>query len=89
MELPARILCVAPFVAERADGGVALRCTPPISRTVLVALSVEVVLTTSGHLLILTSLIVSSILCHLSVPAFCNVMCWSLAKGTKFIVSIG
>ena len=44
MELPARILCVAPFVAERADRGVALRYAPPISRTVLVALSVEVVL---------------------------------------------
>ena len=49
----------------------------------------EVVLTTSGHLLVLTTLIVSPVLCHLSVSAFCNVMSCSLAKCTKFIVSIG
>ena len=49
----------------------------------------EVVLTTSSHLLVLTNLVVSPVLCHLSVPAFCNVMSCSLAKGTKFIVSTG
>ena len=108
MELPACILCVASFVAERADGGVALRYALPVSRTILVAVSVEVVLdvgimlevwwsslvhevvlTTSGHLLVLTNLIVAPVLCHLSASAFCNVMSCSLAKGTKFIVSIG
>ena len=103
-----RCLCRETFAAERADRGVALRYAPPISRTVLVALSVEVVLdvgiipevgwsslvhevvlTTSGHLLVLTTLIVSPVLCHLSASAFCNVMSCSLAKSTKFIVSPG
>ena len=52
---------------------------------VLVVLVHEVVLGTSSHLLVLGHLVVTPVLCHLSGPAFCQIMTCPLAEGAEFI----